>query len=422
MNRVKIIVLVGLSFFFLNFINGQTNQNIQYLQNVGVLDSVYSKTLKEHREIYVQLPANYDPTTNQKYPVIYVLDGEVFLPTVNNVHSFYSGGYMPEMVIIGISNNTNRMRDLTTSKVTEMYGMPFEQENGEASNFSEFIENELIPFVESKYPVTNFRTLIGHSYGGLFTIYTLINHSHLFSNYLAIDPSLDWDSQKLLNEAKEELIKQNYKEKSLFMSLGGQLHMQNPKVTIENVMQDTSDFTLFARSNITFSNMVKQNKNNGLSFKWMFYSNDLHGTVSFPSIMDGLIFDFEWYQMENTDKFNSPETSKEELFTIINNRANKLENYFGYAVPPYPQDLLNVLGYMSLDMEQLEKSKMYFEFAIKYYPKSANVYDSMADYYERNKDYKNALNFAIKAFEISGEENHKQRIIDLKEKIKEPNK
>ncbi len=416
MIRAQILLIIAV--FFQQIAISQTNQENQFLQKIGVLDSLYSKSLNEHRKIYVQLPENYNPTTNQKYPVLYVLDGEVLLPTVYNVHSFYSGGFMPEMVIIGISNNNNRMRDLTTSNVTEMYGMPFEQENGEAANFSKFIETELIPFVENKYPVTNFRTLIGHSYGGLFTIYTLINHSHLFSNYLAIDPSLDWDQQKLLNEAKEKLISQNYEGKSLFMSLGKQLHMQNPKVTIENVMKDTSDFTLFARSNITFSNMVKQNRNSGLAFKWKFYPNDLHGTISFPSIMDGLIFDFEWYQMEHTDKFNSPETSKEELSTIVNNRANKLKSYFGYAVPPYPQDLLNMLGYMSLDMGQLEKSKMFFEFAINFYPNSANVYDSMADYFERNNDYKNALNFVIKAFEISGEENHKQRIKDLKAKNK----
>ena len=132
--------------------------------------------------------------------------------------------------------------------------------------------------------------------------------------------------------------------------------------------------------------------------------------------MDGLIFDFEWFQMEYTDKFNSPETSKEELSTIIKNRANKLKNYFGSAVPPYPQDLLNVLGHMSLDMGQLEKSKMFFEFAIQFYPNSTNVYASMADYFERNNDYKNALHFVIKAYEISGKENHKQRIKDLKEK------
>ncbi len=109
---------------------------------------------------------------------------------------------MPEMVVVGISNGKNRLRDLTTSTIETKYGLPFNEENGEAESFSNFIEKELIPYIENKYPVTNFRTLIGHSYGGLFAIYTLLKHSQLFANYLAIDPSLDWDGQKLLNEAK----------------------------------------------------------------------------------------------------------------------------------------------------------------------------------------------------------------------------
>ena len=416
MNRIHIILVISLSFFFQQFACGQANQNIQFLQKDGTLDSLYSKNLNEHRKFYVQLPADYDPTKNQKYPVAYILDGEVFLPTVNNVQSFYSGGFTPEMVLVGISNNKHRMRDLTTSKVTEMYGMPFEQENGDAANFNKFIETELIPFIENKYPVTNFRTLIGHSYGGLFTIYTLINHPELFSNYVAIDPSLDWDDQKLLNEAKEKLSRQNYKRKSLFMSLGGQLHMQDSKVTIDNVMQDKSGATLFARSNITFSNIVEQNKNNGLAFDWKFYPNDLHGTIPFPSIMDGLMTVFEWYQMENTDKINSFETSKEELSEIVKYRKQKLEDHFGYSEPPYPEELLIMSGYKNMDMNQMEKAKMYFEFAIEYYPNNANAYDSMADYYERNNDYKKALTFVIKAFEISGETYHEQRIKELKEK------
>ncbi len=421
MHRIKIVLLVGMSFLFQPFIKGQSKQNEKFLQKVGVLDSLYSNTLKEYREIYVQLPAGYDPNEKVKYPVVFVLDGEVLLPTVTNVQTYYSGGFTPEMVIIGIANNTKRMRDLTTSKVSEMYGVAFEQENGEAAIFSKFIETELIPYVEYNYPVTNFRTLIGHSYGGLFTIYTLINNSHLFSNYIAIDPSLDWDSQELLKQAKEKLSKHNYKGKSLFMSLGSQLHTQNPKVTINNVMKDTSDFTLFARSNITFSNMVKQSSNMELAFQWKYYPKDLHGTIAFPSIKDGLIFDFEWYQMEYIDKFNSPETSKEELSAIVNNRAKKLKSYFGYPVPPYPQEILNVLGYMNLDMGKLEKSKMFFEFAITYYSNSANVYDSMADYFERNNDYKSALNFVVKAFEISGDDNHRQRIKYLEEKSSKPN-
>ena len=411
---IKIVFITALVIFFQQFAHSQTNQNNQFLQKVGTVDSLYSKTLEEYRAIYVQLPDNYNPNSDKKYPVVYILDGEVFLPTVNDVQNYYSGGFTPEMVLVGISNSKNRMRDLTTSKIILQYS---NEENGEAANFSKFMETELIPFVEKKYPVTNFRTLIGHSYGGLFTIYTLIHHPQLFSNYLAIDPSLDWDDQKLMNESREILSSQNYKGKSLFMSLSRQLHMQKPQVTIENVMQDTSEFTLFARSNVTFSNIVKQNKNNELAFEWKFYPKDIHGTIPFPSIMDGLLFDFEWYQWENTDKFNSPDTPKEELFKVIKYREQKLQNHFGYAVPPYPEEILNMSGYMSLDMEQPEKAKMFFEFLIGYYPKSANAYDSMADYYERTNDYKNALKFVTKANEINPSDYYKQRMEEFKEKI-----
>ena len=413
-NRVQLLLVIGLVFIFQQFAYAQVNQNVEFLQNIGSLDSIYSESLKEYRKLFVQLPANYNANTDKKYPIVFILDGEVLLPTVTNVQNFYSGGFTPEMILVGISNANNRTRDLTTSKIKEKYGMPFNEENGGAANFSKFIETELIPFIENKYPVTNFRTLIGHSYGGLFTLYTLINHPQLFSNYIAIDPSLDWDNQKLLVEAQEKFLSNNYNGKSLFMTLSGQLHMQNPEVTIENVMQDTSEFTLFARSNIAFSNMLKQNPKNKLVFEWKFYPKDLHGTIPFPSIMNGLIFNFEWYQMENTDKFNSPTTSKEELFNIINYRKTKLKNYFNYSVPPYPEDLFNALGYMSLDMEQYEKSKMFFEFAIEFYPNSVNVYDSMADYYEIQKDLVNALKFVTKAYEISGDSSYKKRIEELK--------
>lgn len=414
--RLRIVLCTGFFVLIQLLGNAQINKNQQFLKKIGIIDSLYSETLKEYRELYIQLPANYNPEKNKEYPVVYILDGEVLLSTVNNVQSFYSGGFTPEMVLVGVSNANNRTRDLTTSKITKKYGMPFNEENGKADNFTKFIEAELIPFIENKYPVTSFRTLIGHSYGGLFTIYILINHPHLFSNYLAIDPSLDWDNQKLLTEAQERLSSQNHKGKSLFMSLNGQLHMQNPKVTIENVMHDTSEFTLFARSNITFSNTVKQNNKNGLAYEWKFYPRDLHGTISFPSIMDGLIFDFEWYQMENTDKFNSPTTSKEELFSIVNHRAKKLEDYFGYSISPYPEDLFNALGYMSLDMEQSGKAKMFFDFAIEFYPNSPNTYDSMSEYYERISDYDNALKFATKAYEISHNDYHKQRMETLRKK------
>ena len=69
-------------------------------------------------------------------------------------------------------------------------------------------------------------------------------------------------------------------------------------------------------------------------------------------------------------------------------------------------------------MEQLEKSRMFFEFGIQFYPNSSNTYDSMSEYYERISDYKNALKFTSKANEISPNDYFKERIETLNLKLK----
>ena len=55
-----------------------------------------------------------------------------------------------------------------------------------------------------------------------------------------------------------------------------------------------------------------------------------------------------------------------------------------------------------------------FELAIEYYPESANVYDSMADYYEAQGDIDNAIKFVRKASELSDDSYYKNRIEALK--------
>ncbi|WP_034059167.1 alpha/beta hydrolase-fold protein [Lacinutrix jangbogonensis] len=408
---------IVISIIFIIFCHFTTDaQETEFVHRSGILDSLYSKTLNENRSIYIQVPESYQSNSTRKYPVAYIIDGEVFMPALSNVLEYYSGGFMPEMVLVGISNSENRTRDLTISKVTSRQGMPFNQENGEADNFLKFISEELIPYVERNYPVTRYRTLIGHSYGGLFAIYSLIHEPQLFANYLSIDPSLDWDNQTLLKQAEETLANNNLDGKALYMSLSGQLHWQDSKITIDNVMQDTSDFTVFARSNIAFSNMISENKQSKLFYKWQFYPNDLHGTIPLPSIKDGLLALFEWYQMENTDQINAFDTTRDELLNIITHREHKLRNHFGYTEPPYSEELLNTCGYMNMEMNKTEKAKMYFELAIKYFPNSANTYDSLSEYYESQKDYDNAIKLVAKAFEISKSEFHKNRMESLKAK------
>lgn len=379
-----------------------------------IIDSIYSESLGENRDFWVRLPDNYSPNSDEKYAVIYLLDGFSLKSKLEAVYDNYWGHYLPHMILVGISNRTNRTRDLTTSQIRMRHGGPMDGQTGGAENFTKFIEQELIPYIDNRFPTLNYRTLIGHSYAGLFTVNMLVNHTHLFQNYIAIDPSLDWDDQKLLKQAKESFKTEDYNGKSLFVSLAAeQLHMQNETITIDNVMSDTSEFSLFARSIMDFSNFATTQDQNGLNFSWEVYPEDLHGTVPLPSMRDGLVFLFKWYQFKSPQKYNNPETPLEELVVLLKEQEQIYTKHFGVPTAPMIDELLNGYGYMNMHMGQPEKAFMFFEMNIKQNPKNANAYDSMAEYYESQNDKANAVKYLNKAFEISGDNYYKERIGSL---------
>jgi predicted alpha/beta superfamily hydrolase len=391
-------------------------QSTEQFQN-QITDSIFSRSLNENRDFWVRLPENYDPNSKEKYAVIYLLDGFSLKSTIEAVYDNYRGHYLPHMLLVGVSNRTNRTRDLTTSQIQMRRGSAMDAETGGAGSFTKFIEQELIPYIDSKYPTMAYRTLIGHSYAGLFTINMLVNHGHLFQNYIAIDPSLDWNDQKLLKQAKEKFKTADYSGKSLFVSLAAeQLHMHNESITIDNIMSDTSEFTLFARSIIDFSNFATNQNQNGLNFLWDVYPEDLHGTVPLPSMRDGLVSLFNWYQFKSPQKYNNPETPIEELVALLKEQEQIYTEHFGVPTAPMIDELLNGYGYMNMQMGQPKKAFMFFEMNIKQNPKSANAYDSMAEYYESQDDKENALKSLNKAFELSGADYYKNRIKEIEAK------
>jgi predicted alpha/beta superfamily hydrolase len=91
----------------------------------------------------------------------------------------YEGGYADTMRL--------RERDFTPWK----FGTG-PAEGGGADRYLDFFERELIPRVEAAYRVDpGDRTLAGHSYGGLFSLYAFARRPGLFNRYLAASPSVD---------------------------------------------------------------------------------------------------------------------------------------------------------------------------------------------------------------------------------------
>jgi predicted alpha/beta superfamily hydrolase len=141
----------------------------------------HSSILNEERRAIVHLPRNYSKDPLRKYPVMYVLDGtSQDQHTADKIAVLSDAGLIPEAIVVGLPNTRgNRERDQTP---------PFMRTNvddqnspyGAADKFLSFIEKELIPFIDSNYRTSGYRTLSGNSRGGLFVLYSLIEKPDLF--------------------------------------------------------------------------------------------------------------------------------------------------------------------------------------------------------------------------------------------------
>src|SRR5258708_9952316 len=159
----------------------------------GIRDSIYSNVLKETRVIQVVLPKGYQPEKNSKYEVLYMLDGEWYMEQIPFIYNFVvSAKFAPENIFVLIPNTyvngaNLRDRDFSPTKIKD------DSLSGGADTFHAFLKDELIPYVEKKYPTNGQRSLVGSSFSGLFSVYAFVKDPELFQSYIASDPNLNWD-------------------------------------------------------------------------------------------------------------------------------------------------------------------------------------------------------------------------------------
>jgi uncharacterized protein len=162
------------------------------------------------------------------------------------------------------------------------------EKSGGGEKFTVFLEKELIPYINSKYPVSSSRVLIGHSFGGLTAMNILLNHTKLFNSYAAIDPSMWWDDQKLLQQSKTILSQKKFENISLFLAIANTNDKEMNGVS--QIKKDASKKTDLIRPSVTLADQLSANKQNGLRFYWKYYKDEHHMSVYSPASVDALEF------------------------------------------------------------------------------------------------------------------------------------
>ncbi len=209
---------------------------------IGETIQVDSKVLDENRVINIFLPEYYHVDSLKNYPVIYLLDGSkdedfIHISGLVQFGSFSWINLIPETIIVGISN-ADRKRDFTYPSTDERDVKEFPTTGGSAK-FIEFIKSELQPLIISAYRVTQEKTLIGQSLGGLLATEILFKHADMFDNYIIASPSLWWDKEGLLNYE----LDQSLKGKKIYLAVGdeGKLMKRGAKSLFKKLKKFSND-------------------------------------------------------------------------------------------------------------------------------------------------------------------------------------
>lgn len=351
---------------------------------IGTRTYLRSEILDEERTLLVHLPAEY-PLSSDRYPVLYLLDGEGHFQHVTGIVDFLAAQQrIPPMIVVGIAN-TDRTRDLTPPTATPRQSMPrpFAVDSltiefptaGGADTFLRFLTEELAPWVEGRYRTADFRVLVGHSFGGLFAVHALLTRPQSFQAIVAISPSLWWNDDEIPNTAAETLASGLPPgSRFLYMTVG-----DREGTMVEPLRR--------------FTEALETVRPTGLRWWYRVMPGETHGSVPHRTVYDGLEAIFAEYAVPDVLAVAGDLGHLEDHFAAASRT-------YGYDIP-LPEVLVNRWGYLQLQLERPEKAVQLFQRNAELHPRSANVYDSLADALEAANRPEEALPNREKAVELA---------------------
>jgi predicted alpha/beta superfamily hydrolase len=217
-------------------------RNLESLSFRTEIHILHSEIIEEDFEIHISFPVDY-LRSDTTYPVLFCTDANRnfgIITDIVNILSFPSNE-IPKVLVVGIGYplkgledcGAKRNRDFTPTSDSDHDKKWKEQlsamsgrndlvvTSGGAAMFFNFIRDELIPFIESKYRVdSQDRALMGYSHGGLFTLFALFHSPGIFQRYFAGSPSIWWNDRIIFKYEDEYAAAHKDLPAKLFLSAG----------------------------------------------------------------------------------------------------------------------------------------------------------------------------------------------------------
>src|SRR5580658_849268 len=175
------------------------------------LHELNSRVFGNTRLLRVWLPPDYDGWGANRYPILYLNDGQnLFDPATAFAGVHWQVGEtatrliaeqkIRSLIIVGIDNTKNRACEYIPYRSKDPRVV-----NAKGKHYPEFLRREVMPLIEERYSVLrgpDNTGLGGSSLGGLITLYTQLAAPGVFGRLLIESPSLFVAKEKILKESR----------------------------------------------------------------------------------------------------------------------------------------------------------------------------------------------------------------------------
>jgi predicted alpha/beta superfamily hydrolase len=182
--------------------------------------------------LWVATPNRYD-RLDQPFPLLLTLDAPWMFGTVVDATRIMSmSREAPEAVVAGLAFATDDMAEYLRMRarwLTPTQYVPpaftgakglVADECGRAAIHQAFVAEQVLPLLDATYRISE-RTLIGHSFSGLFALRWLLDAPEPFARYLLASPSVWWDDRVMFEIEAERGARGGDIDATVFLSVGG---------------------------------------------------------------------------------------------------------------------------------------------------------------------------------------------------------
>lgn len=363
---------------------------------------IESKAFDKERKFYVHVPERYYENPDEKFGVIYILDGQgrEYYNQAKAIIDYMVWSYqiMP-FIVVGIHSDDRGPEFVPKDR---KLAMDDSNNNGEAQLLQAHIEEEIFPIIEDSFRVKDFRAIVGHSRGGAFTATTLFSDKRdMFHAYISISPGMHYINNQILNDAKS-LIQAGTKFNKFYLCTHGTVG------ELEKYFKPQVEY---------IDSLLKAHPNESLVWHKKEFTGATHWTQVAPAMTYGIVemnraFQADEYLIQNFAE-HKDKSIKKQIDDYYEEQQIKLGMTFPIEASSY-----RYYGNQHSEFEDYESAIELYKLSQEIEPDNYNLQSGMAWAYRQMDRKEDAITCYNKSLDILESGTHsfsKENVVRIKE-------